>query len=278
MNETIIVDNKQLGEMLGITESSVRKIISRGILEESLNNKGYKLIRRFKQGRKYVCEIEKADSCMEILYGIAKGMFNTDMIKEWGDYMLYRNANEDLPLSKNTLSELCNIHRNTITKWDKKMIENNFMSNDGCFYIVKVYNPDGSVKGYELTDYREYKNYHSTNYKYKRMKKDIVDRYANKEITYDEYEMQTQAINDYLISNEGKFVYRISKYSIERDNKLYNEIFELIKMTFEDKNKEYRQKWLEGMDESWRVKEYELQKEAKKFVDDELNKIGINAK
>ena len=43
MNETIIVDNKQLGEMLGITESSVRKIISRGILEESLNNKGYKL-------------------------------------------------------------------------------------------------------------------------------------------------------------------------------------------------------------------------------------------
>ena len=131
MNETIIVDNKQLGEMLGITESSVRKIISRGILEESLNNKGYKLIRRFKQGRKYVCEIEKADSCMEILYGVAKGMFNTDMIKEWGDYMLYRNANEDLPLSKNTLSELCNIHRNTITKWDKKMIENNFKSNDG---------------------------------------------------------------------------------------------------------------------------------------------------
>ena len=131
MKETIIVDNKQLGEMLGITESSVRKIISRGILEESLNNKGYKLIRRFKQGRKYVCEIEKESSCKELFSGIAKSMFNTNKVVELSDYIMYRNKNEDLPLSKNMLSDLCNIHRNTITKWDKKMIENNFMSNDG---------------------------------------------------------------------------------------------------------------------------------------------------
>ena len=60
MKETIIVDNKQLGEILGVNEPSVRNYISNNTFEEKLNKRGYKLIKRFKQGRKYVCEIEKA--------------------------------------------------------------------------------------------------------------------------------------------------------------------------------------------------------------------------
>ena len=130
MKETIIVDNKQLGEILGVNEPSVRNYISNNTFEEKLNKRGYKLIKRFKQGRKYVCEIEKESSCKELFSGIAKSMFNTNKVVELSDYIMYRNKNEDLPITKEMLKKLCNVNKNTITKWDKAMIDNGFMSKD----------------------------------------------------------------------------------------------------------------------------------------------------
>lgn len=126
-----VVNNKQLSEILCISEASVRKYISNGEINNKLLKCGYKLIKRFKKGRKFLCEIDEISENKNTLNGIGKGMFNTNKLNELCDYIMYRDENEDLPISKQYLSEKCNVSRVTVSKWDKIMIENGFMSDDG---------------------------------------------------------------------------------------------------------------------------------------------------
>ena len=70
MKETIIVDNKQLGEILGVSEKRVRNYFSENKIDDILDKIGYKLVRRFKQGRKIVCEIIETSHKDNIINGI----------------------------------------------------------------------------------------------------------------------------------------------------------------------------------------------------------------
>ena len=241
MKETIIVDNKQLGEMLGVSEKRVRNYFSENKIDDILDKIGYKLIRRFKQGRKMVCEIIEISYKDSIINGISKGIFNTNKIVELSDYIMYRNKNEDLPLTKEMLKKLCNVSKNTITKWDKIMIENKFMSKDGYFYIVKLYDDNNNVLGYELTSEYEYKSYIKNN-KYINKRDKIIDDYNSGKIDKEQLCLMLSGLDDYIRANKGKFVYRVNKYNIVKDNILFNQILTILESSIK---KDYRQYWLE---------------------------------
>lgn len=269
MKETIIVDNKQLGEILGVNEPSVRNYISNNTFEEKLNKRGYKLIKRFKQGRKYVCEIEKENSCKELFSGIAKSMFNTNKVVELSDYIMYRNKNEDLPITKEMLKKLCNVNKNTITKWDKAMIDNGFMSKDGYFYIVKLYDSNGNVLGYELTSEEEYKSYVKNNIYIKKRNK-IIDDYNSSKIDKEQMCLMLSGLEDYIRANEGKFVYRVNKYNLAKDNVLFNQIISIIELSIT--NKEYRQYWLEEEIENNNTLRIDIEENKERKLYEELKK------
>ena len=281
MNETIIVDNKQLGEMLGVSEGRIRNYISEGKIDVKLNEFGYELKRRFKDGRKMKCEIELKSKNENTLKGIGKTIFKTNKLSELCDYILYRDENEDLPISKSFLSELCNVSRVTITKWDRMMMENGFMSNDGCFYIVKSLNYDGSVRGYSLTDVNEYNSFIKSTFKYRKAKTMLKMKLFENKISSDEYDMLYESINESLYkATDNKNIYKISKYNMSKNNELYKSIIELIENTLVNKTKsDYRQYWLEeNINNDWRRKEYEINKSIKENVNEYLKQYGATPK
>lgn len=276
-----IVNNKQLSEILGISEASVRKYISNGKINNKLLKCGYKLIKRFKKGRKFLCEIDEISENKNTLNGIGKGIFNTNKLNELCDYIMYRDENEDLPISKQYLSEKCNVSRATVSKWDKIMIENGFMSDDGYFYVVKCLNSDKSLKGYSLTNEEEYKSYISSTYKIRMAKNKLKKKLTENKIDSEEFDMFNDALTESLyIANDNKIVYKINKYNIERNNKLYSEIVNLIEETLNSKVKsDYRQYWLENsINTNWRLKEYEMKKEANNIINEKLLELGITVK
>lgn len=276
-----IVNNKQLSEILGISEASVRKYISNGEINNKLLKCGYKLIKRFKKGRKFLCEIDEMSENKNTLNGIGKGIFNTNKLNELCDYIMYRDENEDLPISKQYLSEKCNVSRVTVSKWDKIMIENGFMSDDGYFYVVKCLNSDKSLKGYSLTNEEEYKSYISSTYKIRMAKNKLKKKLTENKIDSEEFDMFNDALTESLYNaNDNKIVYKINKYNIERNNKLYSEIVNLIEETLNSKVKsDYRQYWLENsINTNWRLKEYEMKKEANNIINEKLLELGITVK
>lgn len=157
---------------------------------------------------------------------------------------MYRKENEDLALTKEMLSELCNVNRNTITRWDNLMIKNNMMTKDGYFYVVKLFDKKGHVLGYELTDKYEYQSYIRNN-KYVKKQNEILEKYKRGEIDKDLVKLALSGIEDYAKQNENKFVYRVNKYMLAKDNTLLNQLIEIIRNTLEQK--EYRQNYLENM-------------------------------
>lgn len=276
-----VVNNKQLSEILGISEASVRKYISNGEINNKLLKCGYKLIKRFKKGRKFLCEIDEVSENRNTLNGIGKGIFNTNKLNELCDYIMYRDENEDLPISKQYLSEKCNVSRVTVSKWDKIMIENGFMSDDGYFYVVKCLNSDKSLKGYSLTNEEEYKSYISSTYKIRIAKNKLKKKLTENKIDSEEFDMFNDALTESLYNaNDNKIVYKINKYNIERNNKLYSEIVNLIEETLNSKVKsDYRQYWLENsINTNWRLKEYEMKKEANNIINEKLLELGITVK
>ena len=236
------------------------------------------MIRRFKQGRSKVCEIQQKSQYKNTINGIGKSIFKTNKLNELCDYIMYRNENEDLPMSKQYLSDLCNISKKTIIKWDNKMIENGFMSNDGYFYVVKSFNYDKSIKGYSLTNKEEYKSYIKSTYKIREAKGKLKKKLLENKISDDEFDLLNDSLTDSLYkANDNKIVYRINKYNIIKNNVLYKEIIKLIKETLIDSNKVNRQKSLDIKDD-WRIKEYNTIKEANDSINSKLKEMGINVK
>ena len=245
MNNELILSKEEVMDILCIKTTAFKNILKTNTLFERLKDKGYKYIGRFKEGRTYKYKVVKDNSCKELLGNIAKSMFDTNKVIEFGDYVMYRKDNIDLPITKESLGELCYVSRKTISKWDDKMIEHGLMTKDGFFYVAKDFDDKGNIFRYRLTDKYEYQSY-IRNSRFSKMKKSIAEKYKKGDITYDDMELAIVGINEFAKSIENKFVYRVSKFTIENNNILLNQIIELIKLSIP--LKEYRQKYLEIKD------------------------------
>lgn len=242
----IIVDRNKIIDILQISNEALKGIIKRKTLEKRLEEKGYKLIRQIKNGRKIFYELDIINNTKENFNNLTYALFNTKKDNEFGDYLLYRSNNIDLPITNEMLKNFCNVSKTTINKWNKKMIEHGLMSKDGYFYIAKDYNKDGQLIRYRLTDKYEYQSYHKCS-KYAKKKNEIGERYKKEEITFDEMEIMLSGINEYAKLTEQKFIYRVNKYNMNlEENILLMQLIELSKTNNIIKNKEYRQIWLEN--------------------------------
>ena len=215
MKEKIKITREELLEILGVTNNNLKTIIKRKQLYERLREKGYIYINKEKIGRNtlYVLEKYYLTNEIESLNNICNGIFHTKKQKEFSDYYLYRILNLDKAITKELLSKLSEVSQNTITKWDRIMIENNIMDKDGFYYVKMTMNEDRPV--YELTDKYEYSTFCKNKLILARRDK-AFERYEKGEIDKITYDMIHDSATLSAYANEGKFVYRVTKYQLNK--------------------------------------------------------------
>ena len=215
MKEKIKITREELLEILRVTNNNIKTIIKRKQLYERLKQKGYIYIDKEKVGRNTLYILEKYYKTNEIesLNNICNGIFHTKKQKEFSNYYLYRILNLDKAITKELLSKLSEVSHNTITKWDKIMIENNIMDKDGFYYVKMTMNEDKPV--YELTDKYEYSTFCKNKLILARRDK-AFERYTKGEIDKITYDMIHDSATLSAYANEGKFVYRVTKYQLNK--------------------------------------------------------------
>jgi hypothetical protein len=74
------ITKQQLMEILGVKSDTLKQIEKRKTLEKRLDEKGYSLINKTKEGRNNIYEIEKINNSKELLNNITNYMFNTNYV------------------------------------------------------------------------------------------------------------------------------------------------------------------------------------------------------
>lgn len=236
------INRNELMEILQVSNSALKTIVYEKKLKRRLNKKGYELLDIYKEGRKTFYIVEKVNNSLNKLSDILSVMFGTNDVDRFGDYVLYRSENIKRPISKVMISEFCDVSRKTITKWDGKMIENNFLEKDGYYYIAIDYD-EINKPNYRLTCKEEYMNYYKCS-RFAKMRKNIIKNFKEDKITYDEMQLLMDGINENAKAIDKRFVYRIRKFILVEENKLFEEVKDLIKNTRKIE-RNYTEDWLE---------------------------------
>ena len=114
----------------------------------------------------------------------------------------------------------------TISKWDNIMLNNNFMYKDGYFYM-KVEKLNNGKYIVNQVDKWEYNNYWKNKIKTK-LYKGLQLKYLNGTITLNEFTLAIDSICEILNMIDNKYYYKIDKYKINDDNKLFKDIYNLF--------------------------------------------------
>lgn len=241
------VTKQELMGILGVKSDTLKQIEKRKTLEKRLDEKGYALINKTKEGRNNVYEIDKINDSKELLNNITNYMFGTNNDYSFSDYFMYRLFNINKPITKEMLSKWCKVNRKTITRWDEKMLMNNVLSKDGYFYIAMEFDKDKKPT-YRITCKDEYSSYIKCS-RFANKKQEIAQKYKKDEIDYDTMQMLMDSVTAYAQTIEDKFVYRVSKFQIKKNNKLFKDICNLIKDTYNVESMDYYIDWLESVKE-----------------------------
>ena len=242
------INKKQLMDILGVKDRALTVIEQRNTLESRLDEKGYKLISKTKEGRSNIYEIEKINDSKKLLNDITKVLFGTKDDYSFGDYFMYRLFNINKPITKEMLSKWCKVNRKTISRWDNKMELNNILSKDGYFYIAMEFDKDKKPT-YRITCKDEYSSYIKCS-RFANKKQEIAQKYKKDEIDYDTMQMLMDSVTTYAQTIEDKFVYRVSKFQLKKENQLFKDIYKLITDTYDSKKfNEYYIDWLESIKE-----------------------------
>ncbi|MBD7909734.1 hypothetical protein [Clostridium cibarium] len=246
------INRKELMTILGVKTDAMKKIVRLGQLEERLENKGYKLISNKKEGRTTMYEIELLNDSKEILSNICQYMFGTKKVEEFSEYFLYRVMNLDKPLTKEFIAKKVGVYRDTISRWDEYMLQNNILSKDGYFYVAIDYIQDKkelATPEHSLTCIDEYESYNNCIHQIKRFA-EMKKKYIDGENVFEECIRRVSAymygqIKEYRSIAESKFVYKMKKYDKKYGCKLYKDIFKLIKENYPEKQlNDYWETWL----------------------------------
>lgn len=227
---------EELAVILNVKKKGLQKIIDKKQLEERLNNVGYVLIDKVKEGRKVYYNVEQINENKQIYNNLCKYVFNTNKAFEFAKYYIQRVLINDMNkiYSNKDISDKAGVTTRTINTWDKTLIDNDIMRKDGFFYIC-IDNNSKTI--YECTKY-EYVNYCKNLGDLKTTQK-IRERFYNNEISLLEFEFairQMQSIKD-MVSN--KYYYRIHRYINNKDNQLYNDTIKLITNLYSNNGNDY---------------------------------------
>ena len=229
----LIAERCAILEILGVTNSALKQIIARKQLEQRLKEKGYILLETFKEGRKTLYKIKEFGELSQNKFQLNNAMeciFNTTKNEDkHTDYVMYRYANINKPLSKKHLADKIGVNEKTIGKWDNYMIKNDLLSRDGYFYVAIDYKEgdNGEIKKYRLTDKYEYDTF-ATNNRYLKVRNNAMDEQSEGRLSHDECALIIKSTEDSLKANYGKIVYKVSKYNVGRSLDLTKLIIKLI--------------------------------------------------
>ena len=229
MEEIIELTSSNICEILGVTKQALKNIENRKQLKDRLKDKGYEFISKDKIGRSNFYKVKKINNYALVYSSICENLFGTRLYEEFSEYFLYRMLNTNEPLTKEYLSELSNVSRKTIGKWDDKMVENNMLIKDGKWYVAVDYTEENGKKisTYRITDKYEYESY-LKNSKIAKSKANAKLKYIRGDINLDEYTLIIEGIARAESFLSEKFVYSISKFKIPTKKKLIDDIYDLI--------------------------------------------------
>ena len=245
--EELKVDKQGLCEILGIKPETLKKIVKAKTLEAKLMNKGYKLIKTTKEGRKvfYTLILENED--MMVYNNLLKYTFGTTKKKEeFAKYYKARTVANDymgkevevevsgvkFPIdikvaTMEDFAKLSSVSRETIRKWDNKLIELGIISKDGYWYFC-IDNKKGEIYQCEQEEYNVF--WYNTGIC--EALAILSGRFERGEISREELVVACAGVGNYVGAVEGKFYYRVKKFRTNRDNPNHIYINDLIRRIY----------------------------------------------
>ena len=224
----MILNKKEICNILNITLEALKKIEKNNKLETRLKEKGYKLISRYKEGRKVLYNIKQENKAQELYSNLIKYIYKTNKAQEFGRYFTLRTK-ADIILNKKDIAENSTVSNRTVTKWDNILLKNDIISKDDFFYFCIEENQGNKI--IRECSKEEYKNFFK-NKAYKEAFKNLQDKYINGEITLNELTLASAEVGAIMQALENKYYYRINKYKTNKNNKLYLDTSELIKILY----------------------------------------------
>lgn len=230
----IKVDKRGIANILDVKKEGLKTIEKNNNLEIRLEEKGYKLLDRYKEGKKIYYNLDQISENKEVLNNICNITFKTKQEEKLKNYIIIRSDFSNYPLSKKKIADVVGVGTKTIAKWDNIMLNNKYMFKDGFFYM-KVEKLDDGKYIVNQVDKWEYNTYWKNKIKTK-LYKSLQEKYINGSITLDEFTLAIDEIATLLNMIDNKYYYKIAKYKINDDNKLFKDIYNLFLSVYGNEN------------------------------------------
>ena len=219
----MIYTRKQLAELLNTSVDNIKKMDKRKTLENNLKKHGYKLINKTKENKKVFYEVEESSESEKTLCNIATYVFNVNDPIKFNKYFIERTNNTNIPVTLYDISCKVNVSTMTIHNWDNKLKEKEIICNDGFFYI-KVDNATGESFQVSKEEYNTYwKNRNDA-----KVLKELKNKFDEGVITFEQAITISQQISSLETLLSGCYYYKVSKFKLYSENKLYIDIRDMI--------------------------------------------------
>ena len=219
----MLYDRKELCKLLNITKDNLKKLEKRKKLEDRLNKNGYDLIKVHKEGRKKTYEVVERKGNNTLLNNIYKYLFKTNNPTKFNEYFIERTSNTDIPVTIQDISNKIKTSNSTVCRWDNKLVESEIIAKDGFFYMKQDLKTGMS---YQISK-EEFKTYWKNKNDAKILRQ-LKEKFAEGTISFEEAIRISQQITRLELALEGFYYYKIKKFKLCSDNKLYIDIKDMI--------------------------------------------------
>ncbi|WP_238860898.1 hypothetical protein [Clostridium sp. YIM B02569] len=211
------VCRNELKDLLDINLNALKQIERRNTLEKRLLERGYILLNKSIENKKTIYElgISKDKQIINKLYNISK-------TECFINYFNIRTAEE--PDTIDDIASKVKINKNTVIKWDNTLQDKKIISKDGYYYF-KLDKALGELSQVTIEEYKSFWK----NKAYVNAFKKLQDKYTRSEITLAELQLAKGELDVIIRTIENKYYYKVKKYKVNKDNKLYIDTMNLIR-------------------------------------------------
>jgi hypothetical protein len=229
----IKISKQQLMDILGIKKDALIKIEQRQQLHLRLEEKGYKLLDKIKEGRKVYYILEQENELKEVYNNMVKYVYGTDKEKEFSTYFALRTIlnNWNICYNIKEIAERSSVSSKTIRKWDSTLIDKDIIARDGYFYFCIINDAENKIYKVEPSNIEEYRSFWR-NKAYLGAFKNLQDKYYKGELTLMELQLASADIGAIRQVKECKYYYRVKKFITHKENELYIDTMKLIKKLY----------------------------------------------
>ena len=213
------LSTKQLADFLGISTITLKDYKCKGRLSGKLAEQGYKIVSEEKRGRSIFYVLEECESTLTPVEQLCKSAFHTDP-KVFPHYYVKRTECDDYgrcnPVSNKQLAAEIGVGRDTVSDWNKKLVDLGILVESGYVYyeIDKNTLEKREITKEEYTLYWKNKKsedeyiYYESEFKAGRLSAEAYDRLLSR-----------KELENKVIANKACF--RIKRYYLQQENELH---------------------------------------------------------